>query len=215
MGNFGCVALFAQVRCENKATQSKFAISFRRRKSSPSLGANQQALLHDQTSHYRNYAHGPGLLRHRPPARKRKDSLDPARAVRCKRLVVFSSSARRHPGIFFGAISRRETAHRRPLIHTQLPEIFRGSRGRNRFVSSTRSTRPLLPRALRLQDPRKQERQRSPRRAIRSPTLQQRLRNPESSTRDLRERTARQSRAAFRRSPPRSSPCRSRLAQFS
>src|SRR5260370_125306 len=109
---------------------------------------------------------------------------------------------------------RRETAHRSPLLHTQLPETFRGRRGRNRFVSSTRGARPLFARALRLQDPRKQERQRSPRRAIRSPTLHLRLRNPESSSRDLRERTARQSRAAFRRSPPRSSRCRSRLAQF-
>src|SRR5260370_352232 len=190
MANFDCVALFSQRTCANKATQPKFPIPFRRRKSPPSLGPSRQALLHDPTSHYRNYAHGPGLLRHRPPARKRKDSLDPARAVRCKRLVVFSSSARRHPGIFFGAISRRETAHRRPLLHTQLPEIFRGSRGRNRFVSSTRGARPLFPRPLRLPHPPNQQHHRSPLLATLNPTLHLRLRNPESSSRDLRERTA-------------------------
>src|SRR5258708_34681509 len=108
----------------------------------------------------------------------------------------------------------RETACGRPRLHTRLPEIFRVSRGRNRPLSSPRGTRSLLVRTVRLQDPRKQKRQRPLRNAIRSPALHLRLRNAESSLRALRERTSRQPCSPLRRSPPRSSRRRSRLAQF-
>src|SRR6267143_2438558 len=86
--------IFSPATGASKATPSKFAISFRHAKNLQSPGANQWVLPHDQTAHYRNHAHGPGLLRHRPSARKRKDSLDPARAFLGKRLDVLSASAR-------------------------------------------------------------------------------------------------------------------------
>src|SRR5260370_41809109 len=69
--------IFSQRTGANKATQSKFAISFRRRKIWPSLCANQQSLLPDQTSHYLNDAQGAGLLFPLPPSRTRNAALDP------------------------------------------------------------------------------------------------------------------------------------------
>src|SRR5260370_36040308 len=194
--------IFSPATGASKAPPSKFAISFRRAKSLRSPGASQQASPHDQAAHYRNYAHGRGFLRHRPSARKRNDSLDPACAFLYERMGVLSSSPRGCSRLFFDSIPRRETACRRSRLHAPLPEIFRVSRGRNRSLSSPRGTRSLFARALWLQDLRKQKRQRPLRHAIRSPALYLRLRNAESSSRTLRERAARQPCAPLRRSPP-------------
>jgi len=46
-------------------------------------------LPHDQAAHHGDHAHEPGILRHRPSARKRKDSFDPTRAFLGKRLDTF------------------------------------------------------------------------------------------------------------------------------
>src|SRR5260370_29314969 len=136
--------IFSPATGASKATSSKFAISSHRARNPQNHGANQRATPLDQTAHYRNYAHGTGFLRDRPPARKRKDSFDPARAFLGKRLDALSSSARRHPGVFSHAISRREAAHRRPRLHARLPEIFRAGRDRDRLLSSPHRTPPLF-----------------------------------------------------------------------